>query len=157
MIRKSRIRTVIATTVIVLVAGAAMGAAISGADTAKAREGNMKALGGAAKALGDQLKSGTPDAAIVKAQAAKVAQLADAMPTWFPKGSGPASGVKTRALPAIWTDGAGFAAAQHAFAVEAGKLNSLAAAGDMAGVGAQMRNVGGACKSCHDKYRGPET
>ena len=139
-----------------LFAGAAFAAALSGADAAKDRVTHMKALGAAAKALGDQMKSGSPDAAVVKSEAAKVAQLASAMPTWFPKGSGVESGAKTRALPLIWTDAAGFASAQQTFAGEAGKLNAAAATGDMAGVGAQMRPVFGACKGCHDKFRGPE-
>jgi cytochrome c556 len=139
-----------------LCATVAFAAALSGADAAKDREAHMKALGGSAKALGDQLKSGTPDAAVVKTEAAKIAQLATAMPTWFPKGSGPESGAKTRALPLIWTDAAGFAAAQQSFAAETAKLNAAAASGDMAAVGGQMRPVFGACKGCHDKYRGPE-
>ena len=117
----------------------------------------MKALGGAAKALNDQLKSGAPDAAIVKAQTARMAQLAHALPTWFPKGSGPESGAKTRALPIIWTDGPGFSLVQQHLAAEADKLAAAGASGDMSAVGAQFRVVFGACKSCHDKYRGPET
>lgn len=139
-----------------VVALTAVAAPMSGADAAKDRITHMKSLGASAKAMGDQLRSGAPDAVVVKTEAAKVAQLAAAMPTWFPKGSGPESGAKTRALPVIWTDAAGFAAAQQAFATEAGKLNTAAAAGDMAGVGGQMRPVFGACKGCHDKYRGPE-
>ncbi|HWA59738.1 MAG TPA: cytochrome c [Caulobacteraceae bacterium] len=143
--------------VVVLAAGAAVGAGVSGADAAKARVANMKSLGGAGKAIGDQLKSGSPDAAVVKTQAARMVELANAMPTWFPKGSGPESGAKTRALPLIWSDPAGFSAAQKGFAAQVTKLNALAAAGDMAAVGGQMNAVGAACKTCHDKFRGPET
>ena len=139
-----------------MVATVTLAAAPRGADAVKDRIAHMKALGGSAKALGDQLRSGAPDAAIVKTEAAKFAAMATAMPTWFPMGSGPESGAKTRALPLIWTDSAGFAAAQQSFAAEAGKLNTAAASGDMAAVGAQMKPVFGACKTCHDKFRGPE-
>jgi cytochrome c556 len=156
LFRTFKSRTAFAAVLFVMAAGVAVAAGVSGADAAKAREDHMKALGGAAKALGDQLRSGAPDPAVVKVQAAKIAALANEMPTWFPRGSGPESGARTRALPAIWTDAAGFSAVQHGFAAEAVKLNAAAAAGDMAGVGAQMRNVGGACKTCHDKFRGPE-
>ena len=93
---------------------------------------------------------------MVKIDAAKIAAASQAMPSWFPQGSGPEAGVKTRALPVIWTDAAGFASAQKTFAAQAAKLNTVAASGDMAGAGPEMKALFGACKGCHDKYRGPE-
>ncbi len=79
---------------LVLCAGAAVGADLTGVEAAKARIAHMKALGGAAKALGDQLKSGAPDPVVVKAEAAKIDAAAKALPTWFPAGSGPSSGAE---------------------------------------------------------------
>jgi len=140
-----------------IMATSSFAAGPSGADAVKARIDHMKALGGAAKTLGDQLRSGSPDAAAVRAETAKIAAASQTMPTWFPRGSGPEAGVKTRALPVIWTDATGFAAAQKAFAAQAAKIDAAAASGDMAAVGPAMRDLGGACKACHDKYRGPET
>lgn len=151
------IRSIAATAAFVFAATACLGAGLSAADSVKARQQHFKELGGAAKAIGDQFKSGSPDAAIVKAQAAKLSQLAATLPTWFPAGTGPEAGVKTRALPVIWTDGPGFSAAAKNLAVETAKLNALASAGDVAGAGAQMQAVGAACGGCHKKYRGPET
>lgn len=150
------VRLVAATVAAVFVASAVLAAGLSAADAIKARQGHFKELGGAAKALGEQFKSGAPDAVVVKANAAKLAQTAAALPTWFPAGAGPEAGVKTRALPVIWTDGPGFSTAAKTLATETSKLNALAAAGDMAGAQAQMQAVGAACGGCHKKYRGPE-
>lgn len=152
-----KIRSVAATAVFVFAATACLGAGLSAADAVKMRQQHFKEQGGAAKALGDQFKSGAPDAVIVKAQAAKLSQLAAALPTWFPAGSGPEAGVKTRALPLIWSDAPGFSAAAQNLASEASKLNALAASGNLAGAGPQMQAVGAACGGCHKKYRGPET
>jgi cytochrome c556 len=113
----------------------------------------MKAMGAAMKAVGDQFKSGSPDLAVIKVQAAKIDAGAKALPTWFPVGSGPAPGVKTEALPLIWTDTAGFAAKQHAFALAAAKFDTAAQTGDQAALLPAAKSVGAACKSCHDTYK----
>ncbi len=150
------IRSVAVATALIFVGTASLGAGLSAADSVKARQQHFKELGGAAKAIGEQFKSGAPDPAIVKAQAAKLSQLAATLPTWFPAGSGPAAGVKTRALPLIWSDASGFSTAAQNLATETSKLNGLAASGNLAGAGAQMQAVGAACGGCHKKYRGPE-
>jgi len=142
---------------VALMATSSLAAGSSGADAVKDRIAHMKGLGAAAKALGDQFRSGNPDSAIVRGEAAKIATAAQSMRAWFPRGSGPEAGVKTRALPAIWTDATGFAAAQQAFVASAGKLNAAASTGDMAATGAAMKDVGAGCKGCHDKYRKPES
>lgn len=139
-----------------LFATASLAAGLSGAEAVKDRIEHMKGLGGAAKALGDQLRSGSPDPAVVRTQTAKIVTASQAIPGWFPHGSGPEAGVKTRALPVIWNDSAGFAAAQKAFAAQAAKLNAAASGGDMAATGSETKALFGACKGCHDKYRGPE-
>jgi cytochrome c556 len=142
--------------VALLMSGAAWAAGTSGADAAKARNEHMKALGASVKPLVDQLKTDTPDIAVVKASTAKIAIAGTQLPAWFPKGSGPESGAKTRALPEIWTDAAGFAAAEKTFTAESAKLDGLAKAGDLNGVKAQFALVGAACQGCHKKYRDPE-
>jgi len=121
-----------------------------------ARHDNFKAQGAAFKTLLDELKKGDPDKAVVAGSAAKLKATSTALPSWFPKGSGPESGVKTDAKPDVWADAAGFSAAANRFQVEASKLDLVARAGDIAGVKGQVRAVGGACKNCHDKYRVPE-
>lgn len=139
-----------------LVAGTALAAGLSGADAAKARGEHMKALSAAVKALGDQMKSGAPDKAVVKSEAAKIAAAADALPTWFPPGSGPETGAKTRALPIVWRDLADFTADGKKLVAAVATLNAAAAAGDLAGVTAAIHPALAACKGCHDKFRAPE-
>ncbi len=127
-----------------------------GGKAAWQRHDNFKAQGAAFKAILDELKKDPPDQAVLTTNANKLKASSIALPSWFPKGSGPESGVKTDAKAEVWTDAAGFAAAATKFQAEAATLQQLAAAGDVAGMKAQARVVGGTCKGCHDKYRVPE-
>lgn len=139
----------------ILIAGAAAAAA-SGADAVKDRQTHMKALGAASKALYEQIRSGSPDKAIVKASADKIAASAPDLPKWFPAGSGKEAGVKTGALPVIWSEPSGFSAAAQRLQAQSAKLEAAADVGDMANVGPDAAGVGAACKGCHDKFRQPE-
>lgn len=74
--------------------------------------------------------------------------------TMFPEGSGPGNAnPDTEALPAIWTDWAGFEAAAKTFEEETAKLQALAKAKDLDGFKAQFKAVGKSCGNCHDSYR----
>lgn len=121
-----------------------------------ARHNNFKQQGVAFKAINDELKKDNPDNAVLTANAAKLKALVGALPSWFPKGSGPESRIKTDAKGEIWTDAAGFQAAANRLQVEVSKLNQFAVAGDWSGFKGQVRPVGGSCKNCHDKFRVPE-
>ncbi len=72
-------------------------------------------------------------------------------PTQFPKGS--EEGHNTKALPAVWSDSAGFQKAANDLADAATKLAELAKAGDAEAVAAQVKVVGDACAACHRTYR----
>jgi cytochrome c556 len=120
------------------------------------RHENFKQQGATFKAILDELKKDSPDMKLLAGASTKLKGLAGQLPTWFPKGSGVESGMKTDAKAEVWTDAAGFAAAANRLQVETSKLQALGAAGDLAGFKAQVRAVGGACKNCHDKYRVPE-
>jgi cytochrome c556 len=90
----------------------------------------------------------------VKAFASPAAGMARWMgqfPTTFPPGSD--QGHNTKALPAIWSDRAGFDQAAANFITAADKLSQLAKAEDTAGFAAQVKVVGSACGACHNKYR----
>lgn len=127
-----------------------------GGKAAWARHDNFKAQGAAFKGALDELKKDAPDKAVLLTNANKLKASAAALPSWFPKGSGPESGVKTDSKAEVWSDAAGFAAAANRFQVEASKFQQLAQAGDVPGMKAQSRALGGSCKGCHDKYRVPE-
>ena len=122
----------------------------------KTRETHFKEIGKAFKGINDQIKSGSPDMGVVKADAATVKGLSTQVPSWFPADSAPSAGVKTRAKPEVWRDPAGFAAAA-AFRVQAAKLDVVATGpADLAALKGQFAATGATCKACHDKYRVPE-
>lgn len=153
MIRASRKSlTVAALAAGLCLAGGAV-AAVNAKAVIEAREANFKTFGKSMKTMNDSLKSDSPDLAVIASNAAAIRALAPKVTTWFPKGTGPGAGVKTEARAEIWSDPAGFAAAARRLEPEAAKLEALARAGDLAGVRAQVRVVGGTCKGCHDKYK----
>jgi cytochrome c556 len=122
-------------------------------DVIKERQDGLKAMGKAFKTMVDDMRAGKLDAATVKDASAKINKVAEGMPHWFPKGSGPEAGVKTAAKSEIWSDAEGFDAARQKLIEAAGKFSEVANAGDMTAVGGNVRSLGGACKGCHDKYR----
>lgn len=82
--------------------------------------------------------------------AAAMARWMKQFPSTFPTGSDKG---RTKALPTVWTDQAGFQQAAANFVAAADKLSQLAKAGDTAGFEAQVKTVGDACGACHDKFR----
>jgi len=123
------------------------------AKAAHARHENFEKLGAAFKSLNDELRKGSPDKAVLASKAKIINTQATALPTWFPRGSGVTARPKSEAKNEIWTDAAGFAAAASNLRTEAGKLNTVAAGGDIDAIKAQVRPTFMACKGCHEKYR----
>jgi cytochrome c556 len=121
-----------------------------------ARQAHFKEQNAIFKAIGDETRKDAPDKAVIAADAAKLKALGADLPTWFPKGSGPETGLPTAAKPEIWTDADGFAAAAAKLQDETAKLAAVSTGGDMDAIKAQVRVTAGACKLCHDKYRAPE-
>ena len=84
---------------------AIVGAAAGPAEIAqiKPRQDKLRDMGGALKAINDDIKRGRIDwdnTVIPNAQTIK--DRSAYLLNWFPKGSGPETGKKTYALPAIW-------------------------------------------------------
>lgn len=84
--------------------------------------------------------------------------VADAMARWmsafpdqFPPGT--EQGHNTKALPAIWSDRAGFEKDARAMTDEAKKLAQAADANDPAAFATAFQNTGKACGACHRTYR----
>jgi cytochrome c556 len=152
---ESRTIGVVLAAAMMAVAGGSMAAGESPAEIIKARQEKFKDLGKQAKALVGQLKSGALDKAAAPDEAKKIAEYAHELPTWFPKGTGPDSGVKTLAKSEIWTQPDDFKAAADKLQTEADKLVQVAATGDIAAVGAQFQATGKACQGCHKPFRTP--
>lgn len=133
--------------------GAAGLATAAVTDTIAQRQHNMKAMGGAAKAIGDELKSSSPSVPTIQANAAKLQGLAPNIESWFPQGSGPESGAKTHALPAVWSNRAEFHKDAVAFKQAVDALAVAAKSGNVAQIGPAMGAVGNGCKSCHETFK----
>jgi cytochrome c556 len=117
------------------------------------RQDNFEAIGDAFKLIRGELDKGTPDLAVVAAQANDINARAMRLEGYFPAGTGRDAGHDTEALPAIWEKPEEFAAARQKLIDESAKLASLAEAGDAAAIGPQVMAMGGACKGCHDQFR----
>jgi cytochrome c556 len=137
------------------VAPAAPAPTTAGGKAVVARQAHYRELNAAFRALNEELRKDAPDKAALAADAGKMRALAEDLPSWFPKGSGPEAGVKTAAKAEIWTDAAGFGAAASGLQTETVKLEQAAMAGDLDALRAQARVTGGACKTCHDQFRAP--
>lgn len=61
--------------------------------------------------------------------------------------------IKTRALPAVFSDTAKFKEAGDRLQTEAAKLAALSKGGDEAAIKAQIGAVGKACGGCHETFR----
>jgi cytochrome c556 len=119
-----------------------------------ARQMGMKQIGRTFKGINDQLHSGAPDAAAVAAGAHQLADLSRKVPSLFPAGSGPESGVKTAAKAEIWAQPADFRAKAQALANATAALDAAAAkSADPAVLQPFVVQVGGACKACHTSYK----
>lgn len=70
----------------------------------------------------------------------------------FPAGS---HGEGSRALPAIWENGAAFATQVQGFQAAAVALDEAARSGDAAALQAALTAFGRTCASCHGDFRGP--
>ncbi len=89
------------------------------------------------------------DAAAIKANVELLKTLSTLPWAGFVEGSQ----AGTSAKPEIWTDAAGFKAAQAKFEGAVDKLSVAANAGDLDRVRAAFGDVGASCKACHDSYR----
>ena len=130
--------------------------AANAAATIQARQGNYKQMAGALKGISDQIRTGSPDIAQIRPRAALIADRAVQLLRWFPRGTGPEAGVRTRAKPEIWSNHQAFLRAGANFLVAARALNRAAASGDLAQVRAALPTVQRACGACHDDFRAPE-
>lgn len=149
--------------VVAIVAGVAsmpsgtLDAAMNSQEALKARIEAMKSLSADMKEISAFVKDGKGTTATVADKAREIAATAKQLPALFPEGTGRGdlSDKETRALPAIWSDMAGFENASTALVVEAGKLAEFAKAGEMKIIADQFAVLGKVgCGGCHKTYRG---
>ncbi|WP_420381776.1 c-type cytochrome [Novosphingobium sp.] len=133
--------------------GLAIAAAPEIAAAIAARKANYKEIGGDMKTISDEIKTGAPDLASVRSAARDLVNRASGQLKYFPAGSGPESGEKTRAKAAIWTDYTTFGTAQSDMLIAAKALQIATDGGDLASMTAARNTLGNACKACHDKFR----
>lgn len=138
----------------VSMAGCAFAAyAAAPADIIAARQDNFKQMGSGMKAIGEQLKSPAPGIEAIKAGAIVIDQAAGKVDGYFPQGSGPESGVKTGALPAIWDKRDEFRSDAARLVTASAALRAAVDTGNLDQVKLQFAAVGTSCKECHDNFR----
>lgn len=128
--------------------------AASGAETLAVRQAVMRSMVTHFRAIVGAIKSG--DETRIKAaapHAMAMSFLAKAIPTVTEKGSGPEAG-KTRALPIIWREWAGFKKAAATLATESVTLAGVLKSGNAGAAMAQFGKTGKlGCGGCHRTYR----
>ena len=103
-----------------------------------------------------ELRSGSPQPYLLQVSAREIVNGTREQYLWFPAGSGPKPGVKTRAKPAIWAQMRKFKALQDNFAAKANALAAATKGNDPARIQASVKELGAACKACHTLYREEE-
>jgi cytochrome c556 len=121
-----------------------------------ARHEHYEEMGKAMKGINIELKGGSPDVAVIQRHAALIAGFGPQLLSWFPEGSGPAEGSRTRAKTEIWSDAATFRARAQAFEQASGAFSRAAQGGDLQAIRAAMPALKDSCSNCHERFRAPE-
>jgi len=135
---------------ILAIAVLATGSAVAQNDSIAQRKAILKGIGEATKPIAAMLKGELPyDNAVVQKSLATIADGSKKLPDLFPASS--KEGGDTAALPKIWEEKATFDDIFAKLAVAASAAQGSIK--DEASLKANIRNVLGSCKSCHDDYR----
>jgi cytochrome c556 len=121
-----------------------------GLDPIAVRQAVMSLQGGNASFI-RSVVTAKGDVKQLEFSASAIAKSAAVIPTLFPKGT--ETGGKTKALPEIWSDPAGFQKLATALGQAATKLAADAKAGDADAVAADYKVMGDQCNDCHKGYR----
>jgi cytochrome c556 len=118
----------------------------------EARHEAMDKIGDAMKAMAAIVRNQTPfSAETVQSQASTVVENLDKASALFPPGSDKGD-TETAAKPEIWTDADGFAEAMKAAQAAAAELQQVTKEDQFRPA---FGKLGGACQSCHERYRKP--
>ncbi|HEY0114846.1 MAG TPA: cytochrome c [Allosphingosinicella sp.] len=120
------------------------------------RHEGFEDIGDHLKAINRELKGGSPSVETLQSESAGLAEKARQVPGWFPAGSGPEAGTRTRAKAEIWSNNQDFQQRAQTFAQASAAFAQAAQGGNVAAIQAAMPALGDSCKQCHERYRGPE-
>lgn len=126
----------------------------SAEDIVATRQSNFRGNAGAMKTMSQAVRAG--DTAGVVAGARHIAEWSEIMTEYFPPRTSPratAGAFKNDAENEIWQEWDDFVGLASNTASAAGRLAALAEAGDVAGVGAVLKEVGASCGACHRNYK----
>jgi cytochrome c556 len=137
---------------VTLVGTASLSPAQEATGVVAVRKAVMSSNGAHAAALRGILTDQTQLISHAVIHAAAIRDLAAHLPEMFPEGSDQAP---TRALPAVWSDWAGFQERAAGLQQAAANLAEVAATGDVAASVQAFGAVGQACAACHQAFRGP--
>ncbi|MCB1992135.1 MAG: cytochrome c [Geminicoccaceae bacterium] len=130
-------------------------AGFASADPIETRQTIMKSMGAAGKVSGEMIKGNLPfNQDVANLALATFAAASLSYREFFPEGS--QAGHDTRAKDTIWTDRAGFIAANEKFA-EAATAAVAAKPADLDAFKAAFAPIGENCQSCHETYRTPSS
>lgn len=118
------------------------------------RQGEMKKLGGALKAVAGFAQGANEDVAQLRRSAQTIQTVAAGMDRLFPGGTGVGVG-DSRAKPAIWTERDAFRRRILGLRSASAALVQAAATGDRDKVRPAFRATGASCKGCHDFFQVP--
>jgi cytochrome c556 len=122
----------------------------------EARHEHYEEMGRAMKGISDQMKAGSPDVSVIQRHAALIAGYGPQVLGWFPEGSGPETGRRTRAKAEIWSDSATFRTASQRFEQASAEFNRAAQSGNVEAIRSALPALRESCSNCHDRFRGPE-
>jgi cytochrome c556 len=117
------------------------------------RQKVMGSMGASMGAIGDILKHKLPFGGHIGVHATDISRMtvviAEAFEREITEG-------RTDAKAEIWQDWDKFVAAAETLKTEGAKLADIAAGGDMAAIGGQVKALGKACGDCHKPFRKPK-
>ena len=143
------VKSVVAGAIAVSLVGGLVAVAQAQSDIVKARQDNRKALSAAGRQVSKLVKE-NGDLSEIADQANKMAELDKAFAGMFPPGSD--KDPDTLAAPSIWSDRAGFDAANQRATDAALKMAALAKDGKRDALADQLRDLGKTCGECHRAY-----
>lgn len=117
------------------------------------RQKVMQSIGANIGAVSDVLKHSLPYEQNIQVHAEQINRAAALIPSAFEEN---VSEGLTDAEPEIWEEWEEFEEYAADLEAESAALAEVAAGGETADIAAQVKQLGDACKQCHDEFRKPE-